>query len=87
MKQWIRIDFVLHGRAAYTRVLDSEVPTSWVKRDFAGNEVETIATVNVAHMPTCRYELYEATDWYMGRPIAEMAPSPALREAMFRAEY
>lgn len=81
MKQWIRIDFVLHGRCALTRVLDSEVPTSWVRRDIQGNELETVATVDVAHMPLCRYELYKATDWYMGRPISEMSPSPALREA------
>lgn len=81
MKQWIRIDFVLHGRAGLSRVLDSEVPTSWVRRDIHGNEIETVATVDVAHMSTCRYELYNATDWYMGRPIAEMQPSVALREA------
>lgn len=80
MKQWIRIDFVLHGRASLSRVLESEVPTSWVRRNFNGDAIETVATVDVAHMPTCRYELYNATDWYMGRPIKEIYPSAAMRK-------
>lgn len=81
MKQWIRIDFVIRGHGSVTRVLDSEVPTSWVRCDINRNPLETVQTVDVAHMPLCRYEQYPVGAWYMGRPIAELPASRALREA------
>jgi hypothetical protein len=59
---WIRIDFITGG---VTRVPASSVPPTYHRGDVH------LKTIDVAHMPTCRYERWPSDAYYMGRPIAD----------------